>query len=135
VKAMTKNLWGQLPETAKIKTPYAILLEQAAMLRELTNGLLIGDVKRVEPAAQPEFEIKLLIVAPALANYSYTVVTVIYPVITLYPVTLNLSSESEKLIECHSEEEFMQALENVLSSEKTQKVIASLLAQIQADKG
>jgi hypothetical protein len=31
----TKNLWEQLPELAPIKTPYAILLEQAAMLREL----------------------------------------------------------------------------------------------------
>jgi len=133
----TKNLWGQLPETATIKTPYAILLEQAAMLRELTNGLLVGDVKRSQNGPVDQlmrgFEIKLLIVAPALANYSYTVLTVIYPVITLYPVTLKPSYEEDKSVECQSEEQLMQALEKVLSSVRTQKVITNLLAQIQAD--
>jgi hypothetical protein len=135
----TKNLWGQLPDFAPIKTPYAILLEQAAMLRELTNGLLVGDVKRSQngPVDQlmkeDRFEIKLLIVAPALANYSYTVLTIIYPVITLYPVTLKPSYEEDKSVECQSEEQLMQALEKVLSSVRTQKVITNLLAQIQAD--
>jgi hypothetical protein len=33
------------------------------------------------------------------------------------------------------EEEFMQTLEQVLSFGKTQKVVANLLAQIQADEG
>ena len=129
----TKNLWGQLPKTATIKTPYAILLEQAAMLRELTNGLLVGDVKRDQLMKEDRFEIKLMIVAPALANYSYTVLTVIYPVITLYPVILKPSFDSEKSVECQSEEQLMQALEKVLSSIRTQTVITNLLAQIQAD--
>jgi hypothetical protein len=122
----TKNLWGQLPELAPIKTPYAILLEQAAMLRELTNGLLVGDVKPSGPLMKEDkFEIKLLIVAPALANYSYTVLTIIYPVITLYPVTLKPSYEEDKSVECQSEEQLIQALEKVLSSVRTQKVITS----------
>jgi hypothetical protein len=137
---MTKNLWGQLPKTATIKTPYAILLEQAAILRELTNGLLTGDVKRIQTEFDEQgsmgerFKVKLLIVAPALANYSYTVGVITYPLSTLYPVILKPSYD-DKYVKCDSEEEFLQTLEQVLSSEKTQKVVVNLLAQIQADEG
>jgi hypothetical protein len=137
---MTKNLWGELPKTAMVKTPYAILLEQAAILRDMTNGLLSGDVKRIQTEFDEQgsmgerFKVKLLVVAPALANYSYTVVVITYPVSTLYPVTVNPSYE-DKYVKCDSEEEFLQTLEQVLSSGKTLKVVANLLAQIQADEG
>ncbi|OQW91383.1 MAG: hypothetical protein BWK78_04820 [Thiotrichaceae bacterium IS1] len=109
---MTKNLWGTLPETETIRTPHAVLMEQAALLREMTNGLLLGKVKRrpVPPnnpfvPQQQGFELRLLIVAPALDNYSYTVVTIFYPMATLYPVKVENNSD-HKPVTCQSEEEF-----------------------------
>jgi hypothetical protein len=39
-----KNLWGELPKPETIRTPYTILKEQASILSEITNGLLIGEV-------------------------------------------------------------------------------------------
>lgn len=42
----TKNLWGTLPDLETSRTPHTVLLEQAALLRDMTNGLLIGKVER-----------------------------------------------------------------------------------------
>lgn len=136
---MIKNLWGTLPEMEMTRTPYTVLLEQATLLRNMTNGLLIGKVKRRSVAPNPPFvlqqrgELKLLIVAPALDNYSYVVVTLIYPVATLYPVTVEYNNKDDKLITCHSEEELMPVLEAILSSERTRRIIANLLMQSRID--
>jgi len=136
---MTKNLWGTLPDTETIRTPHAVLTEQAALLGEMTNGLLVGKVKRRSappdnPFApqQQGFELRLLIVAPALNNYSYTVMTIFYPMATLYPVKVE-NNNGNKPVTCQSEEELMQVLGQVLSAEKTRRVIASLLGQIRAE--
>jgi hypothetical protein len=106
----------------------------------MTNGLLIGKVERRSIPPKNPFvpqqrggELKLLIVAPALDNYSYVVVTIIYPVATLYPVTVEYDNQDDKPIICHSEEELIPVLEGILSSTRTQRVIASLLGQIRAE--
>lgn len=39
-----KNMWGNLNDIEKIKTPLGILREQASLLSESTKGILIGVV-------------------------------------------------------------------------------------------
>ncbi len=129
------DLWGTLPEMEEIRTPYTVLLEQASLLEEKTNSLLIGRVERYlspdDPSVpQQQGELELLIVAPELDDYSYVVLSITYPVATLYPVTVEYGNEDDKSIICHSEQELLRALKRILSSEKTRRVIANLLAQI-----
>jgi hypothetical protein len=129
------DLWGTLPAMEEIRTPYTVLLEQALLLEEKTDGLLIGRVERYLPpddpsVPQPEGELELLIVAPELDDYSYVVLSITYPVATLYPVTVEYDNKDDKSIICHSEKELLPALKKILSSEKTRRVIANLLAQI-----
>lgn len=127
-----KNLWGELPNTETLRTPYSILKEQASILSEITNGLLIGEVNSYPK--ENLFVMILRIKAPSLNNYTYSVVEVQHK-IQLYPVfVMNLASdENQGFNQCSSEEEFEKALGQILSSQEIKKVISVLLAQIQAD--
>jgi hypothetical protein len=149
-----KNLWGELPNPETIRTPYTILKEQASILSEITNGLLIGEVINSQ---KDKFFVKILrIKAPALNNYTYSVVEVQHT-IKLYPVFVkNLTSdpitnatdfiqsltvdlkgsgflENQGYKKYSSEEEFENALGQILSSKGVKHAISALLAQIHAD--
>jgi hypothetical protein len=149
-----KNLWGELPNIETIRTPYTILKEQASILSEITNGLLIGEV--INNQNNKYFVKTLRIKAPSLNNYTYSVVEVQH-LIQLYPVFVkNLTSapitkatalidslrvdlrhpgllEDQGYKKYSSEEEFENALGQILSSKEVKQVISGLLAQIHAD--
>lgn len=127
-----KNLWGELPKFETIRTPYTFLKEQASVLSELTNGLLIGEV--INYAKDKLLVMVLRIKAPSLNNYTYSVVEVQHS-IKLYPLSVkNLTSdENQEYSQCSSEEEFENALGEILSSPYVKRVISALLAQIHAD--
>lgn len=154
-----KNLWGELPSLETIRTPYTILKEQASILNEMTKGLLMGEV--IHNQKDKLFVIILRIKAPSLNNYTYSVLEVQHP-IKLYPVFVkNLASDNFNSLEkslmnavdnplmsladpsrlliqqgyskCSSEEEFENALGQILSSQEVKQVISALLAQIHAD--
>jgi hypothetical protein len=140
--ASKKNLWGELPSSETQRTPYTILKEQASMLTEITNGLLVGEVKRSsEVDAFSEFTLGkqsqsfvayLRIQVPSLNNYTYSVVRIQYP-IRLYPVLVKSLAVEDFHRECSSEEEFENALGQILSSQEVKQVISALLTQIHAD--
>lgn len=139
---MTQNLWGDLATTENIRTPYIILMEQASVLKEITNGLLIGHVQRETTANNASFNAVLQIIAPSLNNYAYVVLRIGYALENLYPVKIyapefrdkDFSVESyEHCINAKDEKEFLTYLETILSSKRVKGVIASLLAQIQAE--
>ena len=125
-----KNLWGELPNAETIRTPYTILKEQASMLSEITNGLLIGEVA-FNNQTDNSLSMTLMIKAPSLNNYTYSVVRVGQP-IQLYPVTI-VNLFINELDRYFSEEEFESALGQILSSQDVKRVISGLLAQIHAD--
>lgn len=122
-----KNLWGEIPVESTIKTPVTILREQATILSDKTSKLLLGEVKQL-PFPEDIFAYELRVVAPALSNYSYSILS-IYHDIKLYPLELMSSGRS---INCHDEDAFYSALEMELSSERVHKVIVSLLSQSKA---
>jgi hypothetical protein len=125
-----KNLWGELPNVETIRTPYTILKEQASILSEITHGLLIGEVV-VNSQNDKFFTITLRIKAPSLNNYTYSVVEVQQP-IQLYPVAV-INLLEGRMGKYSSEEEFENALGEILSSQEVKGVISGLLAQIHAD--
>lgn len=130
-----KDLWGEIPSHETIRTPYTILKEQASLLTQKTNGLLIGEVSRDQKynvSKQREIQVTLLIKAPSLNNYTYWVLEVGHP-IELYPLSVKDLAGTNPQLDCSSEEEFEQALGNILSSKEVKRVISALLAEIHAD--
>lgn len=123
----TKNLWGELPELENIRTPAAILREQAMLLTEMTVAVLRGEVS-VTPRKEG-LRLNLFILVPALNNYSYSVLYVDHP-LTLYPLTVFDGAEEE--ITCADEDSFLAAIETVLKSPRVRKAIQALLAQSNA---
>lgn len=156
-----KNLWGELPNAEAIRTPYTILKEQGSILSKITHGLLIGEV--VQYQKDKLFVLILRIKAPSLNNYTYSVVEVQYSIKLYPVFVKNLASDSFKELDsweanklmggirtkstaeylgwlenqgdstCSSEEEFENALGEILSSPEVKQVISALLAQIHAD--
>jgi hypothetical protein len=127
-----KNLWGELPKNAEVRTPFLILKEQASILTQMTNGLLIGEVIRVQ-SRDPEFWVILRIKVPALNSYTYSVVEVRYPP-HIYPLTVIDLNGSGSPVKCSSEEEFEAILSQILSSDPVKRVISTLLADIQSSE-
>jgi hypothetical protein len=128
---MTDDLWGELPDVENIRTPHAILLEQASLLNAKTKGLLVARVTRTQSGAQ--FGNVLQIVAPSLNNYSYGVCSVGHS-ISLYPLQfVGMGTNPNQVVTCNDEEAFVRRLGQELRAQQTQRVIAGLLAQIRAD--
>jgi len=124
-----KNLWGDIPESPAIRPPVAILKEQGDLLETLTKGLLEGRVLR-EQDAFSRTVLRFAIVAPALNNYTFVLLQVVHD-IELYPANLKSIVESLTFPTCTNEDEFLNGLSTIFQSEKTKRVIAGLLAQIQ----
>jgi hypothetical protein len=120
-----RNLWGELPAIENLKAPAQVLREQAMLLAEQTRGVLIGKVEQISDA---DLAYDLDIRAPALNNHSVNLLRVTHP-ITLYPVRVyfRLAQTTKELWECPAESDYLKALEGVLGSPETKKVLASLL--------
>ena len=46
-----KSMWGDLSDLETVRTPKAILVEQAIFLTKATSNVLVGDVKDVRRSA------------------------------------------------------------------------------------
>jgi len=126
----TKNLWGQMPQAEKVRSPLAILRQQASLLGQTTRGLLEGIVTR-QRAFDPgrDFSATLSIVAPSLDSYEVQVVEIKYP-LACYPLEVSWSEGDTK---ASDESEFVSVLGQVLSSKRTKTIIGRLLTQIHAE--
>ena len=121
-----KNLWGELPEAANIRSPATILREQASLLTQMTKGTLDGQVSL--KGSDGIFVAHLAIMAPALDNYVFTVLRAQYPM-EMYPVTVAEFTGASLRYRCKDEENFQDALAKVLSSDRIKRVIGHLLSK------
>ena len=124
-----KSLWGDIPPVEKIRTPYTILRDQAAVLGELTDHVLEAKVRRVPDPKN--FAVVMDIVAPAMDNYAFRLIVASYPV-TLYPANLHSEGSTESY-ECENEEVFVEHLGTILSSDYVRKVVQGLLSQSEVE--
>jgi len=140
---MIRNLWPTDIEVTSVTPPVTILGQQATMLGNMTKNIILGDVKARE-SEEYDFSYIFYIVAPALNNYRYKLLT-IYHNIDLYPVTIQVEEDifnevpksitraiGERIpnsIFAKSEEQFTEVLKAIFNSSKAKKVISALLAQ------
>ena len=134
------NLWPPEIEVINITPPVTILGQQATMLGSITKNIILGDVKARE-SEEYDFSYIFYIVAPALSNYRYKLLT-IYHNIDLYPVTVQVEENIYKEVPKRatgeripnsifaiSENEFTEVLKAIFNSNKAKRVVSALLAQ------
>ena len=141
-KPKIKSLWGELPVEEIVRTPYVILKEQASILTEATNCLLVGTVVKSNDEIKTRIDGKqyyfnfvgtLNIKVPTINNYLISILEVRYP-ISFYPTFVESEIVDNFSAICDSENELDIALEKVLSSQKIKRVISGLLSEVRLDK-
>ncbi|MEW6658987.1 MAG: hypothetical protein AB1424_10030 [Thermodesulfobacteriota bacterium] len=140
------DLWPDHLGAASGRAPAAILREQARHLENKTNKMLTG---RIEPSYLPRvtvrekfgsdedlFMYEFHLEAPLLDYYHHNLLTIFHG-IDLYPVIVhtdegitNKLSGNVLNITANNEDEFLDILKNIFSSDKIVTIINSILAQV-----
>jgi len=126
------DLWPDL-EQSQVIPPIAILREQAAALGKKTNYLLEG---RVDTMTTPggRFKHSFYVEARALDDYTYKLFWIEhgpdqYPVVAPRP---DMAVPGPPEVGIESEVELLEYVREILNSDRTKKIIGSLLAQVKA---
>jgi hypothetical protein len=124
-----ESLWGALPDLSdKINTPKRILQEQAQILADATQHLLVGDVRATGQG--DSIIVRLNIVAPTLNNYRVNIVRVKHDALAYPALVFNALDSTDVLgTYCNDEQALRQKLSEILGSEKVHSVVKSLLSQ------
>jgi hypothetical protein len=128
MEPQARDFWPVDIGVVNFLTPSAILREQASLLGRKTKNLIEAEVV-TGPHTDGSIMHQFYLVVPAM-DYSYRLFSVNHGV-ELYPLDIYFGSGPGPFARAASEEEFIGQLKNLLSSEKTKKVIQSLLGQIQ----
>ena len=118
----TDSLWPEIGVAASM--PVSILREQAAYLREQTSGRLQGEVD-VLPLGR-SMRLVFSIVAPALHDYRYKLFEVVHGV-DGYPAEVDAYGTVSTAT---NESIFTSILQQVLTDERTVRVVEQLLALV-----
>lgn len=121
-----ENLWGELPIEEKIETPASVLRVQGIALNKATKGIL--DVRVLQGTWHSNLTYEFRIVAPALGNYSATVLTIRHPM-ALYPLTINSEALTYGEKQVADISEFKETLKEILQSQTVRRIVSGLLAQ------
>jgi len=121
--AAQTDFWGEIAPAA-VRTPLAILREQAALLGAKTKNLIEATV--ATSVNGPQFQRRFNLVVPSLGNYTYELFWVTHG-IEMYPIIVPLAPPKDR--ELTTEQEFTEWLRGKLSSDATKKIIVNLLAQ------
>jgi hypothetical protein len=124
------DLWPQI-EQSQVVPPVAVLREQAALLGKKTNHLLEGRVV-TRTTGSGGFVHSFYIVAPTLDDYTYKLFEIEHGA-NQYPVDAPRPEPPVYLkVALASEQELLDYIREILSSDRTKRVVGSLLAQIKA---
>ncbi|HEY6334052.1 MAG TPA: hypothetical protein VI756_32350 [Blastocatellia bacterium] len=127
----SSDLWPDNFGTEPLVTPASILRAQAAALGRKTNHLVEGEV---EPRTTPsDFIYSLDLVAPALDNYRYRLLTIRHG-IGLYPVAVSLEAARYNYEPAKTQAELEETLRMAFGDDKTILVIRSLIKQSEGDE-
>src|ERR1700679_197947 len=106
-----------------MRTPLAILREQASALTEETKASLVGKVTNYTVAGRAGVEIKLELAVPAVNGYRYRVLSYRQPA-ELYPGVIEDADGRERPVA--DESDFIAGVEAVLASGKIARVLSAL---------
>jgi len=121
--ATIENLWPDFTSDEIVRSPKTILREQASFLGQRTKNILTGNISTGTYRGQ--FSHNFQIVAPKLNNYTYTLFTIVDENIFGFPCKF----QSENSFSIKTEEELLERLRVIFSSDDTKKVINSLISQ------
>jgi hypothetical protein len=126
----TADFWPDDIGQTDLRTPVALLREQAAALGEKTRNVVTAEVESesVPPSDEKLFTYSLYLVAPAI-RYRYQLLTIRHP-ITLYPISVT-TPKMPNWAKVGSEQDFANWLKTVLASNETKMIIRALMAQSQ----
>jgi hypothetical protein len=136
------DLWPNIKDVPKRKTPSIILEEQASLLKEKTQDIVQAEIKRTTMVVFKEEIIKLpfiyefFIKAPIL-KYKYKLFSIAYDIL-LYPTYFDIDREIEQemlggkqdRINANNEEEYLEILKRIFNSQKTIKIIQAIISQV-----
>ena len=105
--------------------PVTILREQADLLGRKTRGTVEGLVKTSREV--DNFVHQFFAVAPALDNYTYLLFVVVHP-IQFYPLEIR-AAVMGRGFRSASEEQFIEHLRTILTSDETKRLITALRVQ------
>jgi hypothetical protein len=115
-------------------TPLAILREQAHLLAPKTDGVIYGEVKTIRWDSSSEgkerFRHTLFIRVPSLGDYRLELLTIQHDTLEYYPVQL-LNRDGEPQFQYMTEDQFVDALRERLTSPSMVKMMNSLISQAQ----
>lgn len=124
-----ESLWPDSIEVADHEVaPISILKEQAALLGQKTQNLVIAEVDSLVIDERELVANIFYLVAPALNNYRYQLFTALHEFEEFYPLEINVTFDEQKLT-VTSEEELLNTLANIFSHPKTIRIIQSMLLQ------
>ena len=145
-KSKNNDLWADIAEDVIELSPRQLMKEQAAYLKEKTKGLLVAEVLTSQTgktlstteggtAGREKFIQTFSLVVPTL-KYRYDLFSVSHHVLG-YPAKFDYNYSKEDLVAkedmiANNEKEFLSILKSILSSDKTSRILASLLAQARA---
>jgi len=137
------DLWPKDIETRRTLAPATILRQQSSLLAQKTSNLVHGEVVD-KTSSRENFVYMFYLVAPALNNYSYLLLT-LYHDIALYPVRIvsedtilseltdafevRIDEYEDSYVIVRNQDEYENTLRGIFGSEKCIQVITSLLSQ------
>lgn len=138
------DLWPLDVKRLGLRTPETVLREQASLLKNKTNGIVLAGLSEVEISNEnAAFLIyHFFLIAPRLEDYRFRLFAASYNY-DLYPVVFTLDEdlrqelkeqlgEWEEPLTASEEEELESILRSIFHSKKTRLVIGSLLTQSEA---
>ena len=147
---MEKSLWGNLNELMDgVKNPKELLEEQSVHLIQLSNGLVRGDIRRIslndswkdfykQWKVKSDFSFSFRIISDYVKNYEYEICKITYG-IKMYPLAISFgvdiakeligrfSIKNEDTIVVEDKEQFLEVLQEILSSKEVGQVLKGLL--------
>jgi len=125
-----KSLWPDF-KFEEVKTPLAIIQEQANELGNQTKNIIVGEIIITEAFDEKANQMVLIyqfyIKAPLLSNYRFLLFRLLQKN-TLYPVDIYFDPDKTKF-ENIEEDKFVEKLKEIFSNPKTEETIKSLYAQ------
>jgi hypothetical protein len=143
------SLWS--PEIRPtVRSPFAILDDQARALTSQTEGILVGQTRVTHDEDRANTEVHLDIVVPALNNSRHRILTARYRTDLVYPAWIDADCFRRPAIvpggpvgaswprgkppkepnEAANDEEFRRLVEKVLKSDEVTSLATSLIARV-----
>lgn len=126
---MTPNLWPGDLGRQRVSTPLAVMRKQARQLTKLSDGWLSAEVRTSGSGSNALLQHSFVILAPCLGEIEFPLFSVRHGMM-LYPLTISTNQYITNAgYECFDEEEFLEALREILGADATRRIITSLISQ------